>query len=105
MNLVGFLLERRPAGRQIGVVEHGEQLFNAAVFSYVHGAGDPRAMTKANYLANEALKKKSSLRVDMSDLLPVFEEIKEGSGGAAPPGGTDATPIAGGGADGQLPGW
>lgn len=105
MNLVGFLLERRPAGRQIGVVEHGEQLFNAAVFSYVHGAGDPRAMTKANYLANEALKKKSSLRIDMPDLLPVFEEIKEGSGGAAPPGGTDATPIAGGGADGQLPGW
>lgn len=103
MNLVGLLLERRPAGRQIGVVEHGEQLFNAAVFSYVHGAGDPRAMTKANYLANEALKKKSSLRVDMSDLLPVFEEIKEGN--AAPPGGTDATPIAGGEADGQLPGW
>lgn len=104
MVLVGLLLERRPQSRQIGVVEHGDQLFNAAVFSYVHGAGDQRAMTRANYLANEALKKKSSLRIDVLDLLPVFEEIKEVNEGAAVPVGNDATTGESAEAVGQFPG-
>ena len=51
MRLISLLLESRPYDRQVGTVEMGDQLFNAAIFCYVHGEGVDAAMAKARKLA------------------------------------------------------
>ncbi|NLB69526.1 MAG: protein kinase [Lentisphaerae bacterium] len=77
MVLINTLLENRPYDRPIGVVEHGEQLFNASVFVYLHGSEqEEQATVKANHLASLALKKKSSLQIDIKKILPIYEDAK-----------------------------
>ena len=74
MRLISLLLEARPYDRQVGTVEMGDQLFNAAIFCYVHGEGVDAAMTKARKLATLALEKRTSLRADAPKLIPLLAE-------------------------------
>ena len=74
MRLISLLLESRPYDRQVGTVEMGDQLFNAAIFCYVHGEGVDAAMAKARKLATLALEKRTSLRADAPKLIPLLAE-------------------------------
>lgn len=71
--LIKYQLEMRARDRPIGLVEWGEQLFNAAIFCYVHGEGNPNALSKARQLAAMGLDKRTSLRLDAEKLLPILE--------------------------------
>ncbi len=64
------MLEVRPPERHIRVIEHGEQLFNAALFCVVHGAGTESSLTKAAALLRQALQRRTALRPDVPRLLP-----------------------------------
>jgi hypothetical protein len=70
MNLIVRLLETRPADRPLRVIEHGEQLFNAAIFCVVHGGGSETAEAKALTLVKLALQRRTALRADVPRLLP-----------------------------------
>jgi len=72
LNFIVKLLETRPAERNIRVIEHGEQLFNAAIFCIVHGGGQETAEAKALTLLNLALKRRTALRADVPRLLPAI---------------------------------
>ena len=74
INLFTFLLETRPHDRPIGTVEHGDQLFNAAIFCYIHSDNHPTALAKAKFLAKMAMEKKTSLKHDAERLIPVLAE-------------------------------
>ncbi len=74
IHLVVQLLEIRPADRRIRVIEHGEQLFNAAIFCIVHGGGSETSRTKAATLTKMALQRRTALRPDVARLLPEIAE-------------------------------
>jgi len=73
LQLITYQLERRARDRPIGLVEWGEQLFNAAIFCYVHGDGNEAAWVKARQLAALGLEKRTSLKLDAVKLLPILE--------------------------------
>ncbi len=70
LNFIVMLLETRPGDRNIRIIDHGEQLFNAAIFCIVHGGGQETAEAKALTLLNMALKRRTALRADVPRLLP-----------------------------------
>lgn len=72
LRLIAVLLESRPRDRPIGLVEWGDQLFNAAIFCYVHGGGNEAAISKAKTLAALAMEKKTSLKLDAIKLIPIL---------------------------------
>ncbi|MGI5869714.1 MAG: serine/threonine protein kinase [Kiritimatiellia bacterium] len=88
ITLFTFLLERRPHDRPIGTMEHGEHLFNAAIFCYVHSGNHPNALAKAKALAKMAMEKKTSLKHDAEKLIPILAEpdapAEEGETSEAP---------------------
>lgn len=75
LGLIKYLLESRPHDRPIGLLEWGDQLFNSAIFCYVHGGGNEAALSKAKILAVQALEKKTSLKMDAEKLIPIL--VKE----------------------------
>lgn len=93
IRLIGFLLESRPYDRPIGTVEYGDQLFNAAIFCYVHSEGNEVALNKARVLAAKALEKRTSLKADAEKLIPILAE--------PPPAEPSAEPSAEAGAEVQ----
>ena len=82
--LARALLEnRRPDRGGITPSEHGEMLFNTAIFAYLHGGSDPGAIALSRALAKRAVAMRSSLESDAKHLLPIFgteEETKEETG-------------------------
>lgn len=70
LNFITRLLENRPPERDIRVIEHGEQLFNSAIFCIVHGGGAETAEAKALTLLKLALKRRTALRADVPRFLP-----------------------------------
>jgi hypothetical protein len=88
----GVLENRAPDRPQLDNIAKGTQLFNAAVFYYMHGKGDYASMERAKKLALQALQLRGALRSDAGHLIPplasVFGEAPAGeeggdSGGAA----------------------
>ena len=81
-----LLENRRPERGGISPSEHGDMLFNTALFAYVHGNGDLGAMALSKNLAKRAVELRAALRNDAEKLLPLLrEEEGEGEeGGAAP---------------------
>ncbi|MBQ7666488.1 MAG: hypothetical protein IJS46_00645, partial [Kiritimatiellae bacterium] len=73
--LARALLEnRRPERGGLTPSEHGEMLFNTAIFAYLHGAADPGAMALARNLAAKAVELRTSLQSDAAKLLPILED-------------------------------
>ncbi len=70
LNLINLLLEQRPQDRPLGLIEHGEQLFNAAIFCIVHGEGAESARAKAETLARLAVQRRTVLELDVPRILP-----------------------------------
>ncbi len=79
LGLIKYLLESRPHDRPLGLVEWGDQLFNSAIFCYVHGGGNEAALSKAKILAALALEKKTSLRMDSVKLIPILATESDSS--------------------------
>lgn len=72
LRLIEASLRSRPHDRPIGLVEWGDQLFNAAIFCYVHGGGNEAAISMAKMLAAQAMEKKTSLKLDAVQLIPIL---------------------------------
>ncbi len=79
LRLIDLLLKSRPHDRPIGLVEWGDQLFNSAIFCYVHGGGNEAAINMAKLLAAEAMEKKTSLRLDAVKLIPILASEADSS--------------------------
>ena len=74
VKLAQSLLAARDPARAINTLEHGDQLFNTALFMLAHGAGNDNARRLAVDYAKKALEKRSALRKDVPRLMP---EIKD----------------------------
>ena len=74
VKLTQALLANREPVRAINTIEHGEQLFNTALFMLAHGAGNDSARKLAIDYAKKALAKRSALRKDVSRLMHEIEE-------------------------------
>ncbi len=77
LNLITLLLENRPPDRSLGVIEQGEQLFNAAIFCIVHGGGSETARARAEALARAAVSRRTALELDVPRILP---QVRLGGG-------------------------
>ena len=90
----GVLENRAPDRAQLDNIAKGTQLFNAAVFYYMHGNGDFASLQRAKKLANEALVLRGALRSDAGHLIPPlaaeFGDSEEGGGGDSGGGGGGA---------------
>ena len=83
--LARALLEKRGHDRgALSPSEHGDMLFNTAIFAYLHGNGDIGAATLAKNLAQRALELRAALRNDAERLLPILVEDEEAGEAAAP---------------------
>ena len=85
----GVLENRAPDRPQLDNIAKGTQLFNAAVFYYMHGKGDFGSLQRAKKLALQALTLRGALRSDAGHLIPPLAS----EFGEAPPseeGGGDA---------------
>ena len=78
-----LLENRRPERGGITPSEHGDMLFNTALFAYLHGNGDVGAVMLAKNLAKRAVELRAALRNDAEKLLPILSEEEE-AGEAAP---------------------
>lgn len=81
--LIFGLIKSRPNDRAIDFSEKGNQMFNAAIFFYVHGNGNPQADAEMHDIAKTAIKQITSLRLDAQRLIPALtkEEIDGFSSG------------------------
>lgn len=83
----GVLENRAPDRPALDNIARGTQLFNAAVFYYMHGKGDFASMERAKRLAKQALELRGALRSDAGRLIPPLAEefgdapAGEGNGG------------------------
>ena len=82
------MLENRYTDRTpLDNIAKGTQLFNAAVFYYMHGKGDYANLGRAKKLALQALQLRGALRSDAGRLIPPlaseFGEAPAGDGGDA----------------------
>jgi hypothetical protein len=71
------LVIRRDGNRTISFKDEGTQLFNAAIFCYVHDSGNTIADQIMRECAAKAIKKQASLSSDARRLIPALtqEEI------------------------------
>lgn len=71
------LIIRRDGNRKIAFKDEGEQLFNAAVFCYVHDSGNTIADQIMRECATKAIKQQASLSSDARRIIPSLtqEEI------------------------------
>ena len=76
-NLLINLVIRRDGNRKISFDDEGNQLFNAAIFCYVHDSGNTIADQIMRECAAKAIKKQASLSSDARRLIPALtqEEI------------------------------
>ncbi|MCL1910201.1 MAG: protein kinase, partial [Kiritimatiellaeota bacterium] len=76
--IIALLRDRPPTRQIVSVMDHGDNLFNAAIFCYVHGDGDEKALDLARNLAEKALALRSALSTDAGKLLPIapFNEVE-----------------------------
>ena len=76
-NLLINLVIRRDGNRKISFDDEGNQLFNAAIFCYVHDSGNTIADQIMRECATKAIKKHASLSSDARRLIPSLtqEEI------------------------------
>jgi hypothetical protein len=85
------LENRAPDRPQLDNIAKGTQLFNAAVFYYMHGKGDFSSMQRAKKLALQALQLRGALRSDAGHLIPPlaaeFGEAPAGDSGGGDSGG------------------
>ena len=88
----GVLENRSPDRPTLDNIAKGTQLFNAAVFFYMHGKGDYASMERARKLARQALELRGALRSDAARLIPPlaseFGDAPAGDGGDASGGGS-----------------
>ena len=66
----GVLENRAPDRPALDNITKGTQLFNAAVFFYMHGKGDFNSMQRAKKLSLQALQLRGALRADAGRLIP-----------------------------------
>ena len=75
---VGFfwpLLQNRPTNRTgLSTHERGTQLWNAAVFCYMHANGNHQALERCKQLAEAAFQYRSALRTDAEKVIPILAE-------------------------------
>ncbi len=87
----GVLENRAPDRPALDNIAKGTQLFNAAVFFYMHGKGDFNSMQRAKKLALQALQLRGALRSDAGRLIPPlaaeFGEAPAGEEGGGDSGG------------------
>lgn len=87
----GVLENRAPDRPALDNIAKGTQLFNAAVFFYMHGKGDFSSMQRAKKLALQALQLRGALRSDAGRLIPPlaseFGEAPAGEEGGGDSGG------------------
>ena len=87
----GVLENRAPDRPALDNIAKGTQLFNAAVFFYMHGKGDFNSMQRAKKLALQALQLRGALRADAGRLIPPlaaeFGEAPAGEEGGGDSGG------------------
>ena len=87
----GVLAHRAPDRPQLDNITKGTQLFNAAVFFYMHGKGDFNSMQRAKKLSLQALQLRGALRSDAGRLIPPlaaeFGEAPAGEEGGGDSGG------------------
>jgi hypothetical protein len=91
----GVLENRAPDRPALDNIAKGSQLFNAAVFYYMHGKGDYASMERAKKLARQALELRGALRADAGRLIPPLAA----EFGDAPASGGDAGGDGGAGFD------
>lgn len=89
----GVLENRAPDRPALDNIAKGTQLFNAAVFFYMHGKGDFGSMQRAKKLALQALQLRGALRSDAGRLIPPLAA----EFGEAPAGGEDGGDASSGG--------
>ena len=87
----GVLENRAPDRPVLDNITKGTQLFNAAVFFYMHGKGDFNSMQRAKKLSLQALQLRGALRADAGRLIPPlaaeFGEAPAGEEGGGDSGG------------------
>ena len=82
--LVWHLLENRPADRlPVTTLVRGQQLFNAAVFCYLHGKGEFAPLERCRKLAAAAFQLKGSLAADAPRIIPILATGEGGDEGGS----------------------
>ena len=74
------LLENRPTTRGgLSTHERGTQLWNAAVFCYMHANGNVSALDRSKKLAEAAFKYRAALRNGAEQVIPILGDMSAGS--------------------------
>lgn len=92
LRLLNMLLYVRPPSRRgLDSIGRGEHLFDAAIFFYLHGDGNPIAIDTCKKFAEEAFKVRTALKTDAPRYIPILSETEEEGSGEVSEGAANLT--------------